>query len=77
MKKTLIFFIRIYKALPINAHNYCRCYPTCSEYTIQAINKYGAFKGLKLGIKRILKCRPGGLYGYHPLEEENIYEKNI
>ena len=35
---------------------------------IEAIEKYGCLKGLKLGIKRILKCRPGGIYGYQPLE---------
>ncbi|MEA3273105.1 MAG: membrane protein insertion efficiency factor YidD [Patescibacteria group bacterium] len=36
----------------------CRFYPTCSEYTIQAIKRFGSIKGSYLGIKRILKCHP-------------------
>ena len=35
---------------------------------IDAINKYGSFKGIKLGIKRILKCHPKGKYGYDPVK---------
>lgn len=38
----------------------CRFIPTCSEYTYQAVKKYGVIKGLFLGFKRVLKCRPGG-----------------
>lgn len=37
---------------------HCVFYPTCSEYTKQAIVKYGALKGVALGIKRILRCHP-------------------
>ena len=54
--------------MPLQTHNCCRFTPTCSEYTKQAINKYGAIKGLKLGIKRLLRCRPGGDFGYDPLK---------
>ncbi len=36
----------------------CRFHPRCSEYTIQAINKYGAIKGFWLGLKRIARCHP-------------------
>lgn len=45
----------------------CRFTPTCSEYTRQSIEKYGAFRGAWLGIKRICRCRPGGGYGYDPV----------
>jgi len=45
----------------------CRFYPTCSQYTIEAIDKYGAKKGLFLGIKRISKCHPFHPGGYDPL----------
>lgn len=45
----------------------CRFYPTCSNYTIEAINKHGAFKGLLLGVKRILKCHPFHNGGYDPV----------
>ena len=46
----------------------CRFYPTCSEYTKQAVEKYGALKGLYLGLIRILKCHPFHKGGYDPLK---------
>ena len=46
----------------------CKYYPTCSEYTKQAIQKYGAFKGTMLGIGRILRCNPFSKGGYDPLK---------
>ena len=45
----------------------CRFIPTCSEYTKQAIEKYGLVRGCFMGIKRISRCRPGGGYGYDPV----------
>ncbi|MCC2644338.1 MAG: hypothetical protein K0R49_1804 [Burkholderiales bacterium] len=50
----------------------CRYYPTCSEYTVIAIRKYGIIRGLFIGLKRILRCHPieclGGGSGYDPVE---------
>lgn len=46
----------------------CKYYPSCSEYTMQAIEKYGALKGSFLGIKRILRCNPFSKGGYDPLK---------
>ncbi|MFL1684084.1 MULTISPECIES: membrane protein insertion efficiency factor YidD [Bacteroidales] len=45
----------------------CRFVPTCSEYAIQAIKKYGPLKGTCLAIKRILRCHPWGGSGYDPV----------
>lgn len=45
----------------------CRFIPSCSEYTYQALHKYGFFKGVYMGIKRISRCRPGGDCGYDPV----------
>lgn len=45
----------------------CRFTPTCSEYALEAIRKHGPFKGAWLAVKRILRCRPGGGYGYDPV----------
>lgn len=51
----------------------CRFHPTCSEYSIQAITKYGAIKGMFLSLKRILRCNPWGGSGLDPIpgEKEN------
>ena len=45
----------------------CRYEPTCSEYSIEAINKFGAFKGILLTVKRLLRCNPLGGKGYDPI----------
>lgn len=45
----------------------CRFTPTCSDYTIEALSKFGTVKGTTLGIKRFLKCHPFGASGYDPV----------
>ncbi|WP_296943826.1 membrane protein insertion efficiency factor YidD [uncultured Dysgonomonas sp.] len=45
----------------------CRYTPTCSEYAIQAIKKYGPLKGFWLAVKRIARCNPWGGHGYDPV----------
>lgn len=69
MRKVLILFIRGYQKFisPLFPPS-CRFYPSCSEYAVQAIAKYGAVKG---GIKsawRILRCNPFNKGGYDPVE---------
>lgn len=70
MKKVLIFFINIYQKMPLSSHKQCRFIPTCSEYAKEAILTYGSIKGVFLAMKRILKCRPGGSYGYDPVPKK-------
>lgn len=48
--------------------NACRYTPTCSDYGIQALKKYGPFKGLYLALKRLSTCHPWGGSGYDPLK---------
>lgn len=69
MKFILIFFIKLYKSfLSPLFPNSCRFYPTCSTYTIEAIEKYGALKGGFKGLKRILRCNPFNKGGFDPVE---------
>ncbi len=70
IKKIIIYLIRAYQVTPMHAHFMCRYKPTCSEYMVQALETYGLFKGLYLGIKRILRCNPFGKYGFDPLKKE-------
>ncbi|MCQ2313635.1 MAG: membrane protein insertion efficiency factor YidD [Bacteroidales bacterium] len=67
-RKTLIFLIRIYQiTLSSVLGNNCRYTPTCSSYGIQAVYKYGFFKGGLLTVRRILSCNPWGGSGYDPV----------
>ncbi len=75
MKYVLIKLIKWYQLMPISWHNYCRHIPTCSNYAIEAIEYYGAFKGSILALKRILRCNPLGTSGYDPLIKEKCNEK--
>ena len=69
MRKIMILLIKFYqKAISPFLGRTCRFYPTCSEYTKQAVEKYGALKGLYLGLVRILKCHPFHKGGYDPLK---------
>lgn len=45
----------------------CRFYPSCSEYTHEAINKYGVVKGSYLGLKRLIRCHPFAKGGHDPV----------
>jgi uncharacterized protein len=69
MKKLLIFLIVIYRRYisPLKPPS-CRFTPTCSQYSIDAIEKYGWFTGSIKAIKRILRCHPFTRGGYDPVE---------
>jgi putative membrane protein insertion efficiency factor len=69
MKNIFIFVIKGYKKLisPMLSPS-CRFYPTCSEYSIQAFEKYGVILGGAKSVWRILRCNPLNNGGYDPIE---------
>jgi hypothetical protein len=68
MKVIAIALIRGYKyAISPLLPPHCRFTPTCSEYTMEAIAKYGVLRGVLLGMKRILRCHPFSAGGYDPV----------
>ncbi len=69
MSKLILWFIEVYqKVISPWMPKTCRFHPTCSEYSYQAVKKYGAFKGGFKSIKRISKCHPFNSGGYDPLK---------
>lgn len=72
MKKIMIHLIKFYKkhiSIFFEKNGVkCKFYPTCSEYAIQALEKYGFWKGTFLSIKRVLRCNPFSKGGYDPLK---------
>jgi len=69
LKKILIGLIKFYRKYlsGVKPVPTCKYIPTCSEYGIEAIEKYGAFKGGLLTIWRILRCNPFSKGGYDPV----------
>lgn len=65
----LVFLIRAYQIViaPLWIGG-CRHYPTCSAYAIEALQVHGAKRGMCLAFGRLLRCRPGGTWGYDPVE---------
>jgi len=78
IKKFFLLLIRGYqKGISPFLGNNCRFYPTCSAYTYEAIDKHGIFKGIYLGIRRILKCQPFHPGGHDPVPEPNDLNSRI
>lgn len=67
MKRLLLILIRLYQTIPLFRNTACRFTPSCSNYTYEAVNKYGVLKGMYLGIQRILRCHPWNKGGYDPV----------
>ncbi len=82
MTRIFVGAIRLYQMLvsPLLPPNSCRFYPSCSHYSIDALEKYGPWKGLWLTILRIGKCHPwheGGMVNIFRIRSERTKGKNI
>jgi putative membrane protein insertion efficiency factor len=69
IRKLFIALIRSYQKYisPLKPNRSCRFYPTCSQYAIDALSRYGVLKGSYLAVRRILKCHPFHPGGYDPV----------
>ncbi|HUO78268.1 MAG TPA: membrane protein insertion efficiency factor YidD [Thermodesulfovibrionales bacterium] len=69
MAKVIILFIKAYQYVfsPL-FHGSCRFVPSCSAFSIEALGKYGAIKGMYLSVRRILRCHPFHPGGYDPVQ---------
>jgi hypothetical protein len=75
IKKIFLALIRFYqRAISPYTPRSCRFYPTCSQYTFEAIQEYGALKGSWLGLKRLLKCHPFHPGGYDPVQHNHDHQ---
>lgn len=69
MKRVMIKGFRFYQKFisPLKTHPTCIYIPTCSQYAIEAVEKYGALKGSYMATKRILRCNPFAKGGFDPV----------
>ncbi|MBS1492170.1 MAG: membrane protein insertion efficiency factor YidD [Bacteroidetes bacterium] len=77
MKIIFIYLIKFYQKfisplLPAS----CRFYPTCSQYSLEAFQEFGVFKGFYLSVKRILKCNPFFEGGFDPIPHKDCAHKH-
>jgi len=68
MAKFLIVLIKIYQnTISKVTRSHCRFYPTCSEYSLTALKRFGFWKGFYLSVKRIIRCHPWNKGGFDPV----------
>lgn len=74
MRAPLLRLIRLYQVLVSPALGMaCRYEPTCSHYAYEAVERHGAWRGVRLAAARLGRCRPGGGGGYDPVPDTDIH----
>jgi len=77
MRIVLLRSIRLYQAIISPALGVaCRYEPTCSHYAYEAIERHGAWRGVRLAARRLARCRPGGGGGYDPVPDTDHHTSN-
>lgn len=76
LRRAPIFLIRCYQSLlrPFLLGS-CKFYPTCSEYAVEAISRYGLIRGGLMSIRRIARCHPFGMGGFDPVASSKKQDK--
>jgi putative membrane protein insertion efficiency factor len=59
--------INVYRAASVNSRPACRFVPSCSQYAVEALDRYGARRALPLVLRRLARCRPRGPFGFDPV----------
>ena len=74
-RRLFVLPIRLYQLLlsPVIGER-CKYYPSCSEYAVQAIGRFGILRGLVLAGWRLLRCNPWSRGGYDPVEEQRLFK---
>jgi len=77
MKKIILGGVKLYKGIvsPYKGNVKCKFYPTCSDYAIEAVERYGARKGSIMAMKRFLRCNPFSKGGFDPVPIQELTEQ--
>ncbi len=77
LRRTILAPVRVYRrflspALPAR----CKYYPTCSDYAVQSVERFGILRGGVLAAWRLLRCNPWSLGGYDPVEDQRLFGRS-
>jgi putative membrane protein insertion efficiency factor len=69
LTRALKVLLVVYQGATAHRSPACRFFPSCSGYALEALDRFGARKGLPLVLRRLVRCRPGGPFGFDPVPD--------